>query len=177
MPHGLTIDVDSTLVDVHSDKEAAAPTYKRGYGMHPIGAWCDDTAEPLAALLRPGNAGANSAVDHIDVLGLAIDALPAAYQVGHQPGDDPATVPARRHAAVQRCTVASPSPNPAATSTWGAAPVVTSCTAAARRPTTSPASQHDTATPHTDTAPPSPFSIRSAASDTRTEPAGRSGNG
>lgn len=92
VPHGLTIDVDSTLVDVHSDKEAAAPTYKRGYGMHPIGAWCDDTAEPLAALLRPGNAGANSAVDHIDVVGLAIDALPAAYQVGHQPGDDPATV-------------------------------------------------------------------------------------
>ena len=89
VPQALTIDVDSTLVAVHSDKEHAAPTYKRGYGMHPIGACCDDTAEPLAALLRPGNAGANSAVDHIDVVGLAIDALPAAYQVGHQPGEDP----------------------------------------------------------------------------------------
>ena len=88
VPQALTIDIDSTLVDVHSDKERAAPTYKRGYGMHPIGAWCDDTGEPLAALLRPGNAGANNAVDHIDVVGLAVDALPAAYQVGHHPGND-----------------------------------------------------------------------------------------
>jgi hypothetical protein len=83
----LTIDVDCTLVDVHSDKQDAAPTYKRGYGMHPIGAWCDDTGEPLAAMLRPGNAGANNAEDHIDLIGLAVDALPAAYRAGHQPHD------------------------------------------------------------------------------------------
>lgn len=86
-------------------------------------------------------------------------------------------IPSRRHAAIQRCTVASPAPNAAPTSTWVAAPVTTSCTAANRRATTSPASQHDAAIAHTNTAPPSSFSTRSAASDTRTDPAGRSGNG
>jgi len=97
LPHGLTIDVDSTLVNVHSDKQHAAPTYKRGFGMHPIGVWCDDTSEPLAAMLRPGNAGANDATDHIDIVGLAVDGLPAAYRAGHQPGDvaETATHPLR----------------------------------------------------------------------------------
>ncbi|MDY7103740.1 MAG: IS1380 family transposase, partial [Actinomycetota bacterium] len=88
LPDGLTIDVDSTLVNVHSDKERAASTYKRGFGMHPIGAWCDDTNEPLAAIMRPGNAGANSAVDHIDVIDAALDALPARYRRGHRVGDE-----------------------------------------------------------------------------------------
>jgi hypothetical protein len=88
LPEALTIDVDSTLVNVHSEKERAASTYKRGFGMHPIGAWCDDTNEPLAAIMRPGNAGANSAVDHIDVIDQAVDALPARYRRGHRVGDE-----------------------------------------------------------------------------------------
>jgi hypothetical protein len=33
----LVIDVDATLVTAHSDKEAAAPTFKRGFGHHPCG--------------------------------------------------------------------------------------------------------------------------------------------
>ena len=50
-------DLDATLVTASSDKEGAAPTWKKGYGFHPLGAWCANTREPLAMLLRPGNAG------------------------------------------------------------------------------------------------------------------------
>src|SRR4051812_30696580 len=54
--------------------------------------WLDETREPLAMLLRPGNAGSNTATDHCDVLERSIDQLPAAYQAGHRVGDDPAAV-------------------------------------------------------------------------------------
>jgi hypothetical protein len=88
----LVIDIDATLVSAHSDKQDAAPTYKRGFGFHPIGAWCDTTGEPLAAILRPGNAGANNAADHLELLDQALGALPSQYQVGHEPGDVPSSV-------------------------------------------------------------------------------------
>jgi hypothetical protein len=88
----LTIDFDATLVDAHSDKEGAAATYKRGFGFHPLGCWLDETGELLAGMLRPGNAGSNTTVDHTDLLMRAVDALPAGYRAGHQPGDDPALV-------------------------------------------------------------------------------------
>jgi hypothetical protein len=91
-PTSLTIDVDATLLECHSDKEQAAPNYKSGFGFHPLGAWLDETREPLAMLLRPGNAGSNTAIDHCDVLERSIDQLPAPYRAGHQPGDDPAAV-------------------------------------------------------------------------------------
>ena len=52
----LVIDLDGTLITARSDKEGAAPTFKMGYGFHPLGAWCANTAESLAMLLRPGNA-------------------------------------------------------------------------------------------------------------------------
>ena len=87
-PGDITIDFDATLLDVHSEKQDAAPTYKHGYGFHPLGAWCDTTREPLALMLRPGNAGANDADDHLELLDQAIGSLPAEYQVGHEPGDD-----------------------------------------------------------------------------------------
>jgi hypothetical protein len=90
---GIVIDFDATLVTSHAEnKEDAAPTYKRGFGFHPLAAWCDTTREPLAAVLRPGNAGANDSEDHLVVLDDAISALPPAYQAGHQPGDDPGLV-------------------------------------------------------------------------------------
>lgn len=89
-PEGpLVIDFDATLVTAHSDKQDVAPTYKGGYGFHPIGAWCDTTNEPLAAILRPGNAGANNADDHLELLDQALAALPPEYQLGHEPGDTP----------------------------------------------------------------------------------------
>ncbi|QGW25254.1 transposase IS4 family protein [Dietzia sp. DQ12-45-1b] len=61
-------------------KENAAPTYKHTFGYHPIGLWCDNTEEFLAASLHPGNAGSNTAADHIDVLAQAIAQIPAAHR-------------------------------------------------------------------------------------------------
>ena len=60
----LVIDMDATLVTASSDKEGAAPTWKKGYGFHPLGAWLANTRECLAMLLRPGNAGSNTFTDH-----------------------------------------------------------------------------------------------------------------
>jgi len=57
--HPLVVDVDATLVTAHSDKENAKPTFKKGYGFHPLCVFVDHgsegTGEPLAILLRPGN--------------------------------------------------------------------------------------------------------------------------
>jgi hypothetical protein len=82
----LVIDVDATLVGAHSEKESAAPTFKRGFGFHPLWAFCDHgaagTGEPLAFLLRPGNAGSNTAVDHIAVLRAALAQLPGGHTRG-----------------------------------------------------------------------------------------------
>ena len=76
----LIVDVDATLVTAHSDKEHAKPTFKKGYGFHPLCAFVDHgqegTGEPLAILLRPGNAGSNKATDHITVLRQAFRQLP-----------------------------------------------------------------------------------------------------
>lgn len=74
------IDLDATLVTAHSDKEGAAPTFKYGYGFHPMLAFVDHGShgcgEALAGLLRPGSAGSNSAADHISVLDAALAQLP-----------------------------------------------------------------------------------------------------
>jgi hypothetical protein len=76
----LVIDMDATLVTARSDKEGAAPTWKKGYGFHPLGAWCANTRECLAMLLRPGNAGSNTFTDHKDVLAAAIRQVPARFR-------------------------------------------------------------------------------------------------
>src|SRR5512142_494989 len=76
----LVIDMDATLVTAHSDKEGAAPTWKKGYGFHPLAAWCSNTRECLAMLLRPGNAGSNTFTDHRDVLSAAIRQVPARFR-------------------------------------------------------------------------------------------------
>jgi Transposase DDE domain group 1 len=73
------IRLDATVVACHSDKEGAEPNFK-GFGLHPLGAWCDNTTEPLAGMLRPGSAGSNTAADHLTVLGAAITALPPAFR-------------------------------------------------------------------------------------------------
>jgi hypothetical protein len=78
-PERLTIDIDATLITAHSEKEGAAGNYKGGYGFHPLQAYADETRESLGALLRPGNAGANTAVDHKTVLDLALAQIPAEY--------------------------------------------------------------------------------------------------
>jgi hypothetical protein len=75
-PQQLTIDVDATLITSHSEKEKAAGTYKHGYGFHPLTAYTDQTREALAILLRPGNAGSNTAADHITVIDHALAQIP-----------------------------------------------------------------------------------------------------
>lgn len=86
----LVIDIDATLVTAHSDKQQAAATYKRGFGFHPLCAFADHgqsgTGEPLAMLLRPGNAGSNTAADHKHVLIDALAQVPGdpAYRVGRK---------------------------------------------------------------------------------------------
>src|SRR5260370_3967823 len=76
----LVIDLDGTLVTAHSDKEGAAPTWKKGYGFHPLGAWCSNTRECLAMLLRPGNAGSNTFTDHREVLAAAARQVPVRFR-------------------------------------------------------------------------------------------------
>ncbi len=76
-PETITLNIDATLLTAHSDKQFAAGNYKHGYGFHPLGCWLDETGEALAAILRPGNAGSNTASDHFIVLGLALAQLPA----------------------------------------------------------------------------------------------------
>jgi hypothetical protein len=85
----LIIDLDATLVTAHSDKEGARATFKRGWGHHPLLACVDHgtagTGEPLAILLRPGNAGSNTAADHISVIKAALAQLPG-HRAGTRPG-------------------------------------------------------------------------------------------
>jgi len=80
MLEGVTcIRLDASVVACHSDKEGAEPNFK-GFGLHPLLAYCDNTAEPLAGVLRPGSAGSNTAADHLAVLDAAIAALPPALR-------------------------------------------------------------------------------------------------
>src|ERR1700742_3362815 len=76
----VTVDLDATIVIAHSDKEQAAPTWKKTYGFHPMTAWADHgeggNGEPLAIVLRPGNAGSNTAADHIETTRLSLAQLP-----------------------------------------------------------------------------------------------------
>ncbi len=82
------VDLDGVLVVSHSDKQDAAPTWKKTYGHHPLMGFVDHgpggTGEPVAALLRPGNAGSNTAADHIEATRLALTQLPKKYRRGRQ---------------------------------------------------------------------------------------------
>jgi hypothetical protein len=76
----VVVDLDATIVIAHSEKEQAAPTWKKTFGFHPMTAWADHGAagngEPLAIALRPGNAGSNTAADHVETTRLALAQLP-----------------------------------------------------------------------------------------------------
>ena len=78
-PERLTIDVDATLITAHSEKEKAAGNYKGGYGFHPLQVYLDETREALGGLLRPGNAGSNTAEDHKTVIDMALGQIPEQY--------------------------------------------------------------------------------------------------
>ena len=76
----IPVDIDATIVIAHSDKEKAAPTWKRTFGFHPLAAFADHGAgaagEALAILLRAGNAGSDTAAEHIETARLALAQLP-----------------------------------------------------------------------------------------------------
>jgi hypothetical protein len=76
----VVIDMDATLITARSDKQGAAPTWKKGYGFHPLGAWCRNTRECLAMKLRPGNAGSNTFTDHKEVLADALKQVPSRFR-------------------------------------------------------------------------------------------------
>ncbi len=88
----IVIDIDATIVTTRSDKQDAAGTWKRTFGFHPLVAINTERREVLFHQIRPGNAGSNTAADHITVLVAAIEALPEADRVGHRPGDSGADV-------------------------------------------------------------------------------------
>jgi Transposase DDE domain group 1 len=73
-PERVILDFDATPIDVHSDKQQAAGHYKGGFGFNPLLVTCG--REVLAGILRPGNAGANNADDHLELLDLALEQLP-----------------------------------------------------------------------------------------------------
>jgi len=75
-PGRVILDLDATLVSAHSEKEGAAGTYKGGFGFHPLLCYEAGSEEALAGLLRPGNAGSNTAQDHIEVLERSLAQLP-----------------------------------------------------------------------------------------------------
>jgi hypothetical protein len=76
----IVLDVDATIVIAHSEKEQASATFKKTFGFHPLGVWCDNTEEFLAGMLRTGKAGSNTAADHIEVLSEAIGQIPAGHR-------------------------------------------------------------------------------------------------
>ncbi|XQE78120.1 IS1380 family transposase [Streptomyces microflavus] len=80
IPPGLVLDLDATLITSHSEKDQAAPTYKGGFGFHPLLCFLANTGEALSGRLRPGNAGANTASDHIAVLDQALAQIPDAHR-------------------------------------------------------------------------------------------------
>jgi Transposase DDE domain group 1 len=88
----LLLDVDASLVEIHSDnKQGAASHFKGGYGFHPMFCFSDD-GEALAGVLRPGNATANKAADQLAVVDLAIAQLPVEVAAGHRAGDEASLV-------------------------------------------------------------------------------------
>jgi hypothetical protein len=78
-PERVTIDLDATLITSHSDKEGAAGNFKGGFGFHPLLAYFDESDEAAAGLLRPGNAGANTAADQIAVCEQALEQIPTEH--------------------------------------------------------------------------------------------------
>ncbi|MFF0395196.1 IS1380 family transposase [Streptomyces sp. NPDC005248] len=85
---GVIVDIDGVLVLAHSEKQDATATWKKTFGHHPLVAFVDHgqtgSGEPVAAVLRPGNAGSNTASDHITTTQLALAQLPKPLRRGRQ---------------------------------------------------------------------------------------------
>lgn len=85
----LCLDIDASIVIAHSEKELASPTWKKTFGFHPLMCFLDrpeiSSGEALAGIVREGRAGSNTTADHIEVLNMALAALPDAARP--RPGD------------------------------------------------------------------------------------------
>lgn len=80
-PGVIVLRIDATLVVTHSKKDRSAGTFKKTYGMHPLACWVDNTGELASLMLRPGNAGSNTAADLIAVLAEAIAQIPKQHRI------------------------------------------------------------------------------------------------
>lgn len=84
----MIVDLDGVLVLAHSEKQDATATWKKSFGHHPLMGFVDHSrggsGEPVAGLLRPGNAGSNTAADHITAARPALAQLPNRYRRGRQ---------------------------------------------------------------------------------------------
>jgi hypothetical protein len=82
------VDLDGVLVIAHSEKQDAAATWKKTFGHHPLMGFVDHgrggSGEPVVGLLRPGNAGSNTAADHIEATKLALAQLPKRLRRGRR---------------------------------------------------------------------------------------------
>lgn len=96
-PATITLDFDAQLLECHTEKEGAAAHFKGGFGFHPLHCFLDETGEHLAGLLRPGNAGSNTACDHVALLEAALGQLPA--DVRDRTRSEPVAILARADAA------------------------------------------------------------------------------
>jgi Transposase DDE domain group 1 len=75
----ICIRLDATVTPAHSEKEGAEANFK-GFGHHPLLAYCDNTDESLAGMMRRGSAGSNTASDHVEITDAAIAAIPARHR-------------------------------------------------------------------------------------------------
>ncbi len=82
------MDLDRVLVLSHSEKQDATATWKKTFGHHPLMRFVDHGrgggGEPVAGLLKPGNAGSNTAADHIATAQQALAQLPKKYRRGRR---------------------------------------------------------------------------------------------
>ena len=76
----VVVRLDATVIEAHSSKTKAAGHFKGGFGFHPLSAWCTNVGDSLAVMLRPGNAGSNTAADHVLVLDAALAQIPAPWR-------------------------------------------------------------------------------------------------
>lgn len=75
----VVIRLDATVIQAASGKEGAEANYK-GFGFHPLTAWCSNTGENLAVMNRVGSAGSFTAADHVAVLDAALAQVPAVHR-------------------------------------------------------------------------------------------------
>ena len=73
------IRLDASVVGCHRSRKERSRT-SRGFDLHTLLGYCDNTGERLAGMLRHCSAGSNTAADHLAVLDAAITVLPSPFR-------------------------------------------------------------------------------------------------